>query len=189
MQTWDVMGTIHYDPHRDNNVLYIGQVIVSSIYFLSQSHALISRCRSSVNCTCHQKARVLYTKLALTKTTGVFLSTIRCRRPMIRSFQLYCQMWWACLNRWRALSGDDYICDCCESQCITSKSKRAMLEGKQCVLVYIIADESVPCKVCLFNEIATFMYNKWSTRIVLHTGGKMFNVIMLSYFPSVFLIL
>ncbi|CAL8299873.1 unnamed protein product [Boreogadus saida] len=32
-------------------------------------------------------------------------------------------------NRWRALSGDDYICDCCESQCLTSKSKRAMLEG------------------------------------------------------------
>ncbi|CAL8286089.1 unnamed protein product [Lota lota] len=32
-------------------------------------------------------------------------------------------------NRWKALSGDDYICDCCESQCMKSKSKRAMLEG------------------------------------------------------------
>ncbi|KAJ3613422.1 hypothetical protein NHX12_019671 [Muraenolepis orangiensis] len=30
---------------------------------------------------------------------------------------------------WRALYGEDHICDCCESQCTASKSKRAMMEG------------------------------------------------------------
>ncbi|XP_011614516.1 zona pellucida sperm-binding protein 3 [Takifugu rubripes] len=32
-------------------------------------------------------------------------------------------------NRWNALTGDDSICECCDSQCVTSKSRRAMMEG------------------------------------------------------------
>ncbi|XP_051811657.1 zona pellucida sperm-binding protein 3 isoform X1 [Acanthochromis polyacanthus] len=32
-------------------------------------------------------------------------------------------------NRWKALTGDDSICECCESQCVTSKRRRAMMEG------------------------------------------------------------
>ncbi|CAJ1073846.1 uncharacterized protein si:ch211-67f13.7 [Xyrichtys novacula] len=33
------------------------------------------------------------------------------------------------VNRWEALTGDDSICECCDSQCVTSKPKRAMIEG------------------------------------------------------------
>ncbi|XP_008279667.1 zona pellucida sperm-binding protein 3 [Stegastes partitus] len=32
-------------------------------------------------------------------------------------------------NRWKALTGDDSICECCESQCVTSKPWTAMMEG------------------------------------------------------------
>ncbi|XP_010790598.1 uncharacterized protein [Notothenia coriiceps] len=32
-------------------------------------------------------------------------------------------------NRWKALSGDKSICDCCDSQCVPSKLQRAMTEG------------------------------------------------------------
>ncbi|XP_044079910.1 zona pellucida sperm-binding protein 3 [Siniperca chuatsi] len=32
-------------------------------------------------------------------------------------------------NRWKALTGDDSICKCCDSQCVTSKPRRAMMEG------------------------------------------------------------
>ncbi|KAI4804509.1 hypothetical protein KUCAC02_026135 [Chaenocephalus aceratus] len=32
-------------------------------------------------------------------------------------------------DRWKALSGDESICDCCDSQCVPSKLQRAMMEG------------------------------------------------------------
>ncbi|XP_034077837.1 uncharacterized protein LOC117549846 [Gymnodraco acuticeps] len=32
-------------------------------------------------------------------------------------------------DRWKALSGDKSICDCCDSQCVPSKLQRAMMEG------------------------------------------------------------
>ncbi|XP_029983064.1 zona pellucida sperm-binding protein 3-like [Sphaeramia orbicularis] len=32
-------------------------------------------------------------------------------------------------NSWEALSGDNSICDCCDFQCVTSKPRRAMMEG------------------------------------------------------------
>ncbi|XP_061552914.1 zona pellucida protein C [Phycodurus eques] len=32
-------------------------------------------------------------------------------------------------DRWKALSGDDNICKCCDSQCVSSKSKRTSMEG------------------------------------------------------------
>ncbi len=34
-----------------------------------------------------------------------------------------------CHDRWEALTGDDSICECCDSQCVTSKPRRAMMEG------------------------------------------------------------
>lgn len=33
------------------------------------------------------------------------------------------------LDRWKALTGDDALCECCESKCVTSKSRRALREG------------------------------------------------------------
>ncbi|KAK1893693.1 Zona pellucida sperm-binding protein 3 [Dissostichus eleginoides] len=33
------------------------------------------------------------------------------------------------LDRWNALSGDESICDCCDSQCVPSKLQTAMMEG------------------------------------------------------------
>ncbi|XP_031135082.1 zona pellucida sperm-binding protein 3 [Sander lucioperca] len=32
-------------------------------------------------------------------------------------------------NGWKALTGDNSICECCDSQCVTSKPRRAMMEG------------------------------------------------------------
>ncbi|XP_010877204.2 uncharacterized protein LOC105015621 isoform X2 [Esox lucius] len=32
-------------------------------------------------------------------------------------------------NRWWALTGEDSVCDCCDSKCVTSKPRRAMVEG------------------------------------------------------------
>ncbi|XP_028251787.1 zona pellucida sperm-binding protein 3 [Parambassis ranga] len=32
-------------------------------------------------------------------------------------------------DRWRALTGDDSICKCCESQCVASKPRRVLVEG------------------------------------------------------------
>lgn len=34
-----------------------------------------------------------------------------------------------CALRWKALTGDDSICECCDSQCVTSKPRRTMMEG------------------------------------------------------------
>ena len=79
---------------------------------------------------------MLYTKLALMKTTGVFLYIVKYCLPWSNVHFSFCKCdEHKCFNRWRALSGDDYICDCCESQCLISKSKRAMLEGKQFLVV------------------------------------------------------
>ena len=121
-----------------------------------------------MNYICHQKAQVLYTKLALTKTTGVFLYIVKYCLPWSNVHFSFCKCdEHKCFNRWRALSGDDYVCDCCESQCLTSKSKRAMLEGKQ-FLVVLYCGLIISSNVVFLIEIATFI-NKWSpSRIVLH---------------------
>ena len=66
------MFTIHHERPHDND-LYIGMVIVSPFELAVRTWISSPfRCRSSVYYMCHQKAQVLYTKLALTKTTGVF---------------------------------------------------------------------------------------------------------------------
>ncbi|XP_078134266.1 zona pellucida protein C [Sander vitreus] len=33
------------------------------------------------------------------------------------------------VNGWKALTGDNSVCECCDSQCVTSKPWRAMMEG------------------------------------------------------------
>ncbi|XP_071354412.1 zona pellucida sperm-binding protein 3-like [Trachinotus anak] len=44
-------------------------------------------------------------------------------------------------NRWRALTGDDSICECCDSQCVTSKSRRAMMEGSASSMSLLVSDQ------------------------------------------------
>lgn len=57
-------------------------------------------------------------------------------------FYLCCfQVDWAylciCHDRWKTLAGDDSICECCDSQCVTSKPRRAMMEGTPIVVVFL----------------------------------------------------
>ncbi|KAM8736301.1 zona pellucida sperm-binding protein 3 [Acanthopagrus schlegelii] len=44
-------------------------------------------------------------------------------------------------NRWKALTGDDSICECCDSQCVTSKPRRAMMEGSASSGSLLVSDE------------------------------------------------
>ncbi|XP_074548419.1 uncharacterized protein LOC141806682 [Halichoeres trimaculatus] len=44
-------------------------------------------------------------------------------------------------NRWKALTGDDSICECCDSQCVTSKPKRAMMEGSVSSGSLLVSDQ------------------------------------------------
>ncbi|XP_059209291.1 uncharacterized protein si:ch211-67f13.7 [Centropristis striata] len=44
-------------------------------------------------------------------------------------------------NRWEALTGDDSICDCCDSQCVTSKPRRAMMEGSASSGSLLVSDQ------------------------------------------------
>ncbi|KAM6912156.1 uncharacterized protein FYW49_010658 [Xenentodon cancila] len=43
-------------------------------------------------------------------------------------------------HRWRALTGDDSICECCESKCVTSKSRRALMEGSASSRPLLVSD-------------------------------------------------
>ncbi|CAN9502271.1 unnamed protein product [Ophioblennius macclurei] len=43
-------------------------------------------------------------------------------------------------SRWRALTGDDSICECCESQCAASKTRRAIMEGSASSMPLLISD-------------------------------------------------
>ncbi|XP_034530408.1 uncharacterized protein si:ch211-67f13.7 [Notolabrus celidotus] len=44
-------------------------------------------------------------------------------------------------NRWEALTGDDSICECCDSQCVNSKPKRAMMEGSVSSGSMLVSDQ------------------------------------------------
>ncbi|XP_039641256.1 zona pellucida sperm-binding protein 3-like [Perca fluviatilis] len=44
-------------------------------------------------------------------------------------------------NGWKALSGDDSICECCDSQCVTSKPQRAMMEGSASSASLLVSDQ------------------------------------------------
>ncbi|XP_035466775.2 zona pellucida sperm-binding protein 3 [Scophthalmus maximus] len=44
-------------------------------------------------------------------------------------------------NRWKALTGDDSICACCDSQCVTSKPRRALMEGSASSASLLVSDQ------------------------------------------------
>uniref|UniRef100_UPI003AAEB020 uncharacterized protein n=1 Tax=Centroberyx gerrardi TaxID=166262 RepID=UPI003AAEB020 len=44
-------------------------------------------------------------------------------------------------NRWKALTGDNSICECCDSQCVTPKARRAMMEGSASSGPMLVSDE------------------------------------------------
>ncbi|TMS21225.1 Zona pellucida sperm-binding protein 3 [Larimichthys crocea] len=44
-------------------------------------------------------------------------------------------------NRWKALTGDDSICECCDSQCVTSKPRRTMMEGHASSGLLLVSDQ------------------------------------------------
>ncbi|XP_037602780.1 zona pellucida sperm-binding protein 3 [Sebastes umbrosus] len=44
-------------------------------------------------------------------------------------------------NRWKALTGDDSVCECCDSQCVTSKPRRAMMEGSASSGSLLVSDQ------------------------------------------------
>ncbi|XP_070698495.1 zona pellucida sperm-binding protein 3 [Pempheris klunzingeri] len=44
-------------------------------------------------------------------------------------------------NRWTALTGDDSICECCDSQCVTPKPRRAMTEGSASSGSVLVSDQ------------------------------------------------
>ncbi|XP_032357078.1 zona pellucida sperm-binding protein 3 [Etheostoma spectabile] len=44
-------------------------------------------------------------------------------------------------NGWKALTGDDSICECCDSQCVTSKHRRAMMEGTASSGSLLVSDQ------------------------------------------------
>ncbi|KAF1387912.1 hypothetical protein PFLUV_G00084840 [Perca fluviatilis] len=43
-------------------------------------------------------------------------------------------------NGWKALTGDDSICECCDSQCVTSNPQRAMMEGSASSESLLVSD-------------------------------------------------
>ncbi|KAF7662987.1 hypothetical protein LDENG_00222220 [Lucifuga dentata] len=43
--------------------------------------------------------------------------------------------------KWKALTGDDSICECCDSQCVTSKPRRAMMEGSAISGLLLVSDQ------------------------------------------------
>ncbi|XP_026211629.1 zona pellucida domain-containing protein [Anabas testudineus] len=45
-------------------------------------------------------------------------------------------------NRWKALTGDNSICDCCDSQCVTSKPRRGAFEGTASSWSLLVSDQS-----------------------------------------------
>ncbi|XP_034051159.1 zona pellucida protein C [Thalassophryne amazonica] len=52
-------------------------------------------------------------------------------------------------NRWTALSGDDSVCECCSSKCVTSKPRRAMMEGSASSGSLLISDQLNTVKIAV----------------------------------------
>ncbi|KAI3367849.1 hypothetical protein L3Q82_026677 [Scortum barcoo] len=97
-------------------------------------------------------------------------------------------------NRWEALTGDDSICDCCDSQCVTSKSRRAMMEGMWCLFAlpavsesllvsdqpYMAEDGFLPVNMSKEGKVTVSHYtdellsheNLWETVDVVTYGGE-----------------
>ncbi|CAG5866253.1 unnamed protein product [Menidia menidia] len=44
------------------------------------------------------------------------------------------------VHKWRELDGHDSICDCCESKCVTSKPRRALMEGSARSAALLVSD-------------------------------------------------
>nr|XP_019940519.1 PREDICTED: zona pellucida sperm-binding protein 3-like [Paralichthys olivaceus] len=44
-------------------------------------------------------------------------------------------------NRWKALTGDDSLCECCDSQCLTSEPWKAMTEGSASSESLLVSDQ------------------------------------------------
>lgn len=44
-------------------------------------------------------------------------------------------------NRWKALAGDDSVCKCCDSQCVSSKARRALTEGSASSGPLLVSDQ------------------------------------------------
>ncbi|RVE57058.1 hypothetical protein OJAV_G00212470 [Oryzias javanicus] len=44
-------------------------------------------------------------------------------------------------HRWMALTGEDSLCECCESKCVTSKSRRALKEGSASSRPLLVSDQ------------------------------------------------
>ncbi|XP_034713665.1 zona pellucida sperm-binding protein 3 isoform X2 [Etheostoma cragini] len=44
-------------------------------------------------------------------------------------------------NGWKALTGDNSICECCDSKCVTSKHRRAMMEGSASSGSLLVSDQ------------------------------------------------
>nr|XP_046268202.1 zona pellucida sperm-binding protein 3 [Scatophagus argus] len=50
-------------------------------------------------------------------------------------------------NRWKALTGDDSICACCDSRCVSSKPRRAMMEGSASSGSLLVSDQPYTAEV------------------------------------------
>ncbi|XP_034419371.1 zona pellucida sperm-binding protein 3 [Cyclopterus lumpus] len=44
-------------------------------------------------------------------------------------------------NGWKALTGDNSLCDCCDSQCVMSKPRRALMEGSASSGSLLVSDQ------------------------------------------------
>lgn len=79
----------------------------------------------TANCLSRLRIQALHRSPAPTERTG------RSHQPQSQDLIQIC-LWSvnACIYRWKALTGDDSACECCDSQCVTSKSRRAMMEGR-----------------------------------------------------------
>lgn len=98
----------------------------------------------TANYLSHQRTRVLHTNPAPTEGTGEprhyeFTLPFQDYRGLffISAVSKWIECTCICHDRWKTLAGDDSICECCDSQCVTSKPRRAMMEGRPIVVVFL----------------------------------------------------
>ncbi|KAM6968627.1 zona pellucida sperm-binding protein 3-like [Tautogolabrus adspersus] len=70
-------------------------------------------------------------------------------------------------ERWKALTGDNFICECCDSQCVTSEPIRATMEGSASIGSLLVSDQPYTTKDD-FLPVRTSSVSRGGEAIISH---------------------
>lgn len=82
-------------------------------------------------------------------------------------------------DRWESLSGDDSICECCDSQCVISKKRRALMKGR-----LVLTSLNYPFTLRFDRSVYIHAFLSINMNLFLFKGSATSQLLMVSDQPS-----